>query len=253
MEFAVDGTQVKRIVCLCRLPTAEDSEPFEKGRVWLFHPEAGRTEGKRDRSGPDPTRPVLHRAVPGIGVPDIDLEKWDFTVDGLVASPQRWDYQGVLSMPADRRAFDIHCVWSKLDTDWEGVPVTELMSKVELLPGASHVLVAAEQGSTANLPLADFPAGDDLLAYGFGGAPLERRHGWPLRLVVPHLYFWKSVKWVRGLRFLDHDEPGFWERNGYHMYGDPWKEERFRGDRAGDDCLPAEIRKRVGGLTRQPV
>jgi len=157
MEFAVDGTQVKRIVCLCRLPTAEDSEPFEKGRVWLFHPEARRTEGKRDRSGPDPTRPVLHRAVPGIGVPDIDLEKWDFTVDGLVASPQRWDYQGVLSMPADRRAFDIHCVWSKLDTDWEGVPVTELMSKVELLPGASHVLVVAEQGFAGQRSTGRFP------------------------------------------------------------------------------------------------
>lgn len=172
--------------------------------------------------------PVLHAGR----VPKVELGDWDFTVDGLVASPQRWDYQELLSMPAVRRTFDIHCVtkWSKLDTDWEGVSVSELMSKVDLLPTASHVMVVAEHGFTANLPLDDFTAEDNLLAYRFGDAPLEPEHGWPLRLVVPHLYFWKSVKWVRGLRFLDQDEPGFWERNGYHMYGDPWKEQRFWGD-----------------------
>ena len=104
------------------------------------------------------------------------------------------------------------------------------MRAVEVLPSATHVLVLAEHGFTANLPLADFLAEDNLLAYRFDGQPLEPEHGWPLRLVVPHLYFWKSVKWVRGLRFLAHDQPGFWERNGYHMYGDPWKEQRFWGD-----------------------
>jgi DMSO/TMAO reductase YedYZ molybdopterin-dependent catalytic subunit len=172
--------------------------------------------------------PVLHAG----SVPKVDLAEWDFTVDGLVVSPQRWDYQDVLSMPVVRRTFDIHCVtkWSKLDTEWEGVPVTELMSGVELLPAASHVLVMAEQGFTANLPVADFMAEENLLAYRFGGVPLDTEHGWPLRLVIPHLYFWKSVKWVRGVRFLSEDEPGFWERNGYHMYGDPWKEQRFWGD-----------------------
>ena len=172
--------------------------------------------------------PVLHAGR----VPKTDLAEWDFSVDGLVVSPQRWEYQDVLSMPVVRRTFDIHCVtkWSKLDTEWEGVTVTELMSTVEMLPSATHVLVLAEHGFTANLPLEDFLAEDNLFAYGFGEAPLEPEHGWPLRLVVPHLYFWKSVKWVRGLRFLGQDEPGFWERNGYHMYGDPWKEQRFWGD-----------------------
>ncbi len=172
--------------------------------------------------------PVLHAGT----VPRTDLAEWDFTVEGLVASPQRWVYQDMLSMPVARRTFDIHCVtkWSKLDTDWEGIPVADVMSRIEPLPTATHVLVVAEHGFTANLPLADFLADDNLLAYRFGGEPLDPEHGWPLRLVVPHLYFWKSVKWVRGLRFLGQDEPGFWERNGYHMYGDPWKEQRFWGD-----------------------
>jgi DMSO/TMAO reductase YedYZ molybdopterin-dependent catalytic subunit len=172
--------------------------------------------------------PVLHAGR----VPKTDLGEWDFTVEGLVASPRRWTYEDVLAMPVARHTFDIHCVtkWSKLDTDWEGVPVAELMESVELLPAATHVLVLAEHGFTANLPLEDFVAGDNLFAHRFGGAQLEPEHGWPLRLVVPHLYFWKSVKWVRGLRFLGRDEPGFWERNGYHMHGDPWKEQRFWGD-----------------------
>ncbi|MGZ8786023.1 MAG: molybdopterin-dependent oxidoreductase [Acidimicrobiia bacterium] len=162
----------------------------------------------------------------------MDPANWDFTVDGLVVSPQRWDYRDILSMPTVRRTFDIYCVtrWSKLDTDWEGVPVTDLMDRVEPLPAASHVLVIAEHGFTANLPLKDFLAEENLFAYRFGGAPLEPEHGLPLRLVVPHLYFWKSVKWVRGVRLLAQDEPGFWERNGYHMLGDPWKEQRFWGD-----------------------
>lgn len=172
--------------------------------------------------------PVLHAG----SVPKVDLTRWDFTVAGLVASPRTWTYPEILSMDVVRRTFDIHCVtkWSKLDTDWEGVPVSGLMESIELLPAATHVLVLAEHGFTANLPLEDFMAGDNLLAYRFGGTQLEPEHGWPLRLVVPHLYFWKSVKWVRGLRFLDGDEPGFWERNGYHMRGDPWKEQRFWGD-----------------------
>jgi DMSO/TMAO reductase YedYZ molybdopterin-dependent catalytic subunit len=172
--------------------------------------------------------PVLHAGR----VPKTDLAEWDFTVDGLVASPKTWSYEEVLALPTARRTFDIHCVtkWSKLDTDWEGVPVAELMSTVELLPSATHVLVLAEHGFTANLPLADFLAEGNLFANRFGGEPLDPEHGWPLRLVVPHLYFWKSVKWVRGLRLLGQDEPGFWERNGYHMYGDPWKEQRFWGD-----------------------
>jgi DMSO/TMAO reductase YedYZ molybdopterin-dependent catalytic subunit len=189
--------------------------------------------------GIDPTRvppgqyvtdrfPVLHAGV----TPRVDVSNWDFQINGLVETPASFAYQQMLDMPQVSRSFDIHCVtkWSKLDTVWEGVAVSEVMSKIKLARGVTHVLVMAEQGFTANLPLADFVREENLFAHRFGGKPLEPDHGWPLRLVVPHLYFWKSVKWVRGLKFLDHDAPGFWERNGYHMYGDPWREQRYWGD-----------------------
>ena len=201
---------------------------------FLSRKRAGVTEGGIDPNRVPPGQyvtdrfPVLHAGV----VPRVDLSKWDFRVEGLVAEPFRLTYDEMLALPQVQRTFDIHCVtkWSKLDTTWEGVAVAELMSRVELESGVSHVLVFAEQGFTANLPLEDFLRAENLLAHRFGGEPLESDHGWPLRLVVPHLYFWKSVKWVRGLRFLDRDAPGFWERNGYHMYGDPWREQRYWGD-----------------------
>jgi DMSO/TMAO reductase YedYZ molybdopterin-dependent catalytic subunit len=172
--------------------------------------------------------PVLHAGV----TPKVDVARWDFTVDGLVTEPVTFTLDEIKAMPTVDDTFDIHCVtkWSKLDTRWHGVAVPELMERVSLSPEASHVLVTAEHGFTANLPLEDFLRPQNLFAWGFDGTDLGRDHGWPLRLVVPHLYFWKSVKWVRGLRFLDHDEPGFWERNGYHMYGDPFREQRYWGD-----------------------
>lgn len=195
----------------------------------------------RDRvtaAGVDPARvppgqyvterfPVLHAGV----TPKVDLAGWDFRVEGL-AEPRSWTYDDILAMPTVTRTVDVHCVtkWSKLDTKWEGVAISELTSRIDLRPGATHVLVLAEHGFTANLALDDLLRGDNMLAYRYDGAELEPDHGWPLRLVVPHLYFWKSVKWVRGLRFLDHDEPGFWERNGYHMRGDPFREQRYWGD-----------------------
>ena len=172
--------------------------------------------------------PVLHAGV----TPSIELATWDFTVDGFVAEPVKWSYDDIRAMPSSTLTADIHWVtkWTKLDTTWEGVSVPELMSRVELRPEATHVVVRAEHGFTANLALEDFVREDNLFAYRYEGEELEPDHGWPLRLVVPHLYFWKSVKWVRGLTFLDHDEPGFWERNGYHMRGDPWAEQRYWGD-----------------------
>ncbi len=172
--------------------------------------------------------PVLHAGA----VPRIDLSTWDFKVDGLVAEATSLDYDQVRALPAIMCTFDIHCVtkWTKLDTLWEGVAVGEMLAGVNIDPAATHVLVLAEHGFTANLPLADFMREENLFAYRYGGAELELDHGWPLRLVVPHLYFWKSVKWVRGVRFLDADSPGFWERNGYHMYGDPFREQRYWGD-----------------------
>ncbi len=172
--------------------------------------------------------PVLHAGV----VPKIDEATWEFAVDGLVGRPRRWTLAEIRALPTQTRTFDIHCVtkWTKLDTVWEGVPVVDLVEEVAVHPSATHVVVAAEHGFTANLPLEDFTRPENLFAYGYGGEELELDHGWPLRLVVPHLYFWKSVKWVRGVTFADRDQPGFWERNGYHMYGDPWREQRYWGD-----------------------
>ena len=172
--------------------------------------------------------PVLHAGP----TPRIDLETWNFTVNGLVEEERSFTLDDIKQLPRSTKTYDIHCVtkWSKLDTQWEGVAVQTLMEHVRPLASASHVLVWAEHGFTANLPLEDFLREDNLFAWRFDGEELELEHGWPLRLVVPHLYFWKSVKWVRGLRFMDHDEPGFWERNGYHMYGDPFREQRYWGD-----------------------
>ncbi len=169
--------------------------------------------------------PVLHAGV----VPEVDLATWDFTIDGLGVGAVTLSFAEILDLPSTRVTADIHCVtkWSKFDTEWEGVTVTEVLNLIELPAAATHVLVNAEHGFTANLPIEDFSREGNLFAYNYGGEPLEPDHGWPLRLVVPHLYFWKSVKWTRGFTFLDQDEPGFWERNGYHMYGDPFQEQRY--------------------------
>ncbi|MDH4116298.1 MAG: sulfite oxidase-like oxidoreductase [Acidimicrobiia bacterium] len=172
--------------------------------------------------------PVLHAGV----TPKVDPGSWFFEVNGLVDQPVVWTLDDIKAMPTVDRVFDIHCVtkWSKLDTEWHGVSVDEMLKRVQVNDRATHVLVFAEHGFTANVPLEDFAAPDSLFAWRYGGEDLDVEHGWPLRLVIPHLYFWKSVKWVRGFTLLDHDEPGFWERNGYHMYGDPFREQRYWGD-----------------------
>jgi DMSO/TMAO reductase YedYZ molybdopterin-dependent catalytic subunit len=169
--------------------------------------------------------PVLHYG----GVPRVNLATWDFRIGGLVEEPVRFTWDEFMALPQARRHNDIHCVtrWTKLDNDWDGVSVLEVMKRVKLKPEATAVLVHAEQGFTANLLLDDFLREENLFAHSHDGKPLEPDHGYPLRLVVPHLYFWKSVKWVRGLEFMEKDRPGFWEVNGYHMRGDPWDEERY--------------------------
>lgn len=162
-------------------------------------------------------------------VPHVDLATWDFRITGLVEQPTWFTWQEFNALPQARRHNDIHCVtrWSKLDNDWDGVAVHDVMRHVTLKPEATAVLVHAEQGFSANLLLDDFLRAENIFAHSHNGEPLTPEHGYPLRLVVPHLYFWKSVKWVRGLEFLAQDRPGFWERNGYHMRGDPWEEERY--------------------------
>jgi DMSO/TMAO reductase YedYZ molybdopterin-dependent catalytic subunit len=168
--------------------------------------------------------PVLH-----VGdVPRYDLDHWALEVDGLVRSPYTLSFAELTAMPAVEITTDVHCVtkWSKFDTHWTGVRARDLLERAGLDARASHVVAHAEHGYTANLPLDALLRDDALVAWRFGGEPLEPRHGFPARLVVPHLYFWKSVKWLRGIEVLDRDRKGFWERNGYHNEGDPWKEQR---------------------------
>lgn len=169
--------------------------------------------------------PVLHYG----SVPRFDPQTWDFKVYGLVDSPVRLTWNEFNALPKVRHTSDFHCVtrWSRFNNQWDGVAFRELLQRVHPKPEAAYVLVPAEHGFTANVPLADLDREEVLLATNHDGEPLAPDHGYPLRLIVPHLYAWKSVKWVRGLEFLDHDTAGFWEQNGYHMYGDPWKEQRF--------------------------
>jgi len=165
-------------------------------------------------------------------VPKFDAAHWDFRITGLVEQPVRLTWEEFNHLPKSTVTSDFHCVtrWSRFDNHWQGVLFRDVLKLVKLKPGAAYVLVHAEQGYTANVPLADLDRDNVLFATHHDGQPLEPDHGYPLRLIVPHLYAWKSVKWVRGLEFLDHDAPGFWEQNGYHMYGDPFKEQRFDTD-----------------------
>jgi DMSO/TMAO reductase YedYZ molybdopterin-dependent catalytic subunit len=162
--------------------------------------------------------------------PHTPLERWDFTISGEVDQPHRWTWEEFRALPSEQVTADIHCVtkWSKLDTMWMGVSLDTLLEHVET--EAEYATAWSDGGYTTNVPLADLTDGQAWIAYEYAGEPLEPEHGGPARLLVPHLYFWKSAKWVRGLDLLDHNEPGFWETYGYHMYGDPWREQRYAGD-----------------------
>ena len=172
--------------------------------------------------------PILHYG----SVPRFDPASWSFRVSGLVEHPLSFTWKEFGELPRVDRTSDFHCVtrWSRFDNRWTGVSISEILSRAKPLPNARYVLVHAEQGYTANLPPADLDHDDVLLATYHDGEPLTPDHGYPLRLIVPHLYGWKSVKWVRGLEFLAQDAAGFWEQNGYHMRGDPFQEQRFDTD-----------------------
>jgi DMSO/TMAO reductase YedYZ molybdopterin-dependent catalytic subunit len=174
------------------------------------------------------TWPVLTAEV----TPKPDLASWTFTVEGQVAQRTTWTWDEIHALPPSRFDGDIHCVttWSKFDVNFDGVSVDTLLDAAQVLPTATHVLAFSSTGYTTNLPLADVTGGKAWVVWNYDGKPLEVQHGGPARLLVPHLYFWKSAKFVAGLRILDHDEPGFWERNGYHDRGDPWLEQRYQGD-----------------------
>jgi DMSO/TMAO reductase YedYZ molybdopterin-dependent catalytic subunit len=169
--------------------------------------------------------PVLHQG----SVPRFDAARWDFRVFGLVANTVKLSWNEFNGLPQTEVLADMHCVthWSRFDNHWQGVAASDAVKLANPLPAARYALIHAEQGYTANLPLADLVRPTSLFALRHDGEPLTGDHGFPLRLVVPHLYAWKSVKWVRGVELLEKEQPGFWEENGYHIYGDPFREERY--------------------------
>jgi len=164
--------------------------------------------------------------------PKTDLKRWTFAIEGLVKQPARWSWDEFQKLPAQDFVVDISCVttWTKLDTKWRGVSLDVLFEHVDLDPSARFVVAFSDGGYTTNLPIPDVVNGQAFVAYDYDGKPVPPDHGGPARLVVPHLYFWKSAKWVRGLRLVAEDRPGFWESLGYNNHGDPWKEERYSGD-----------------------
>ncbi|MGZ6299602.1 MAG: sulfite oxidase-like oxidoreductase [Candidatus Limnocylindria bacterium] len=164
--------------------------------------------------------------------PQVQLDTWEFTITGLTKTPTRWSWQEFTTLPSRDWTVDISCVtkWTKLDTRWHGVSLDDLLAVVEIDPRARFVTAHSYGGYTTNLPLTDLLNNQAFVAWQYDGAPLEPAHGGPARLVVPHLYLWKSAKWVRGLQLREEDEPGFWESLGYHNRGDPWREERYSGD-----------------------
>ena len=165
--------------------------------------------------------------------PRTPLDAWSFVLqdvdDGELAT---WSWKDLLALPSATVTVDIHCVtkWSKLDTRWRGVTIDDLLEAAGLDPPAPYATAFCDGGYTTNLATEDLLDGRGLVAYEYDGSPIEPEHGGPARLLVPHLYFWKSAKWVRGLAFMEEDEPGFWETHGYHLRGDPWREERYAGD-----------------------
>ena len=171
--------------------------------------------------------PVLHYG----SVPHFDADRWDFKISGEVEAPLKLSWNEFRALPQTEVASDFHCVtrWSRLNNIWKGVLFVDVLKLVVPKASARHVLVLAEEGYTANVPLQDLLRPNVLFAFDHDGVPLTAEHGGPLRLIVPHLYAWKSVKWVRGFTLLEEDRLGFWERSGYHAYGDPWKEQRYSG------------------------
>jgi len=162
--------------------------------------------------------------------PHTPLEEWDFSIGGELNEQRAWTWEEFRALPSEEITRDIHCVtkWSKLDTVWQGVSVDTLLEGIET--SAEYVTAWCDGGYTTNLALQDVTNGRAWVAYEFGGEPLHPEHGGPARLLIPHLYFWKSAKWVRGLTLKHADEPGFWETYGYHNHGDPWLQQRYQGD-----------------------
>jgi len=202
------------------------TSPVSRGFHRLNRPAAG--DGSKIPPGQHVTRdfPVLSAGP----TPHTPLPDWTFSIRRGGKTLRSWTWPEFRALPAETVTVDIHCVtrWSKLGTVWRGVPIRTVLDQVEY--DARYVLAFSDGGYTTNLPIKDLAGGQAWLAFDYDGQPLVPEHGGPARLLVPHLYFWKSAKWVRGLDLLDHDQPGFWESYGYHNYGDPWREQRYAGD-----------------------
>ena len=193
--------------------------------------------GATDRAEGDRLPPGQHlvRDWPVLDLgqqPDIARERWRLTIDGMVERPVTLDWAGFMALPQTAVRSDIHCVttWSRYDNDWSGVATRDLLDHVGPVDAAAFLTLHGYDGYTTNVPLADFAAADALLVHSWQDKPLTREHGGPVRLVIPHLYFWKSAKWISRIEFLGADKPGFWEVNGYHRRGDPWAEQRYSED-----------------------
>ncbi len=195
--------------------------------------------GKRRQDGPPnrvPPGQYITNDFPVLSAgptPRTPLDRWNFEINGLVRRSVHWSWAEFQLLPSQHFTVDIHCVtkWSKLDTQWQGVSIDTLLASVEIDPNAHYVLAFCDGGYTTNMPLNEIMNGKAFVGYQYNTAPLALEHGGPARLVVPALYFWKSAKWVRGLTLIEKDNPGFWETLGYNNHGDPWKEERYYGDR----------------------
>jgi DMSO/TMAO reductase YedYZ molybdopterin-dependent catalytic subunit len=164
--------------------------------------------------------------------PQVDREKWRFSLQVGPRPVKTWSWGEFIQLPITKATRDIHCVtkWSKFDTSWEGVAIDDLLADAGLNAPTPFTLAHSFDGYSTNVPTSDLTSGRAMIAISYDGKPIDPEHGGPARLLVPHLYFWKSAKWVKGLQFTERDEAGFWELRGYHMYGDPWKEQRYSGD-----------------------
>lgn len=213
----------------------EDSKLTRSKRRWAEQGKflTGRHSRPEDERLPPGQHLVRDWPVLDLGQhPSIPPERWRLELRGLIERPAVLDWTAFRALPQSVRTSDIHCVtsWSRYDNRWDGVSTMDLLEAVQPMEEAQAVRLHGFDGYTTNLTLADFAAPDAMIAHSWEGRPLTREHGGPARLVVPHLYFWKSAKWLSGIEFVAADGPGFWEVNGYHLRGDPWNEQRYSGD-----------------------
>jgi DMSO/TMAO reductase YedYZ molybdopterin-dependent catalytic subunit len=212
--------------------TPEDSKLTKTKSRWaeLGKFLTGHTARPEDTRLPPGQHLVKNWPILDLGqTPNVVMENWRLDITGAVEFPAAWTWHDLMSAPQAHKLSDIHCVtsWSRYDNNWDGVTTHTLMEAVQPKPEATHVLLTSNDGYTTNLTLADFSSPEAILAHRWEGQPLELDHGGPVRLVVPHLYFWKSAKWLRKIEFAAADHPGFWEVRGYHNHADPWLEERY--------------------------